>query len=251
MKKYGSIGLVFVLLLAFSQTAAAGEFGLSGSYWFPKMHASVQLDGGGQPGRDFDITDDLNVDDENYPVIQAFYRNGDHEIEAGYTYADYSGSTTLKQNSFYDGALFTAGTHVKFDLEYSNFNLLYGYRFYQSSGGMTSVYGFGELKYFDGKTRLRSAAQDRSGNFNAAIPIFGVDTHMNLASGKAEARIKAGFLPAGEDRAGDVDARLTWKPTERFDVFVGLRVLLLKIKDSDLRFNEGMAGPYIGFGLRF
>ena len=254
MKKFLSVGLSVCLLLTAAAPVAAAQLSIRGCYWMPKMHATVQVDGGNNlTGRDFDVTDDLGVGDQNYPFLEFSLKAENHEVAACYTYADYSGNSVLTRDSSWAGVVYPRGTRVDFDLEYKTFDLLYGYRLIHKAdilGGL-SLYGFAQVKVFDVRTRLRSAALDNSKNFNAVIPVFGADMHMVLSPDQVKARLRAGFLPVGEDRAAELEANLAWTPVSNLELYAGYRILLLKIKDNDVKFNHGMHGPYLGLGVRF
>lgn len=248
--------LLVVFLFALSLTAgqaAAVEFGVRGTYWFPTMGSSIQVDANQVNGFEFDITDDLKVDDKNYPVIQAFFRTGAHSFEFVYTYVDFSSQTILTQGRNFAGVLYPQNSQVDFALEYKSIDLRYGYRLVNWDDVLNgfSLYGLVDLKMYDGETSLKATGLDNSKSFNAFIPMFGLDFHLTLLADLLKARIVFAVEPVGDSNAGEVAAHVAWTPTPFVDVVGGYRVLLLRIEEDDLKFSHRLNGPYVGLTVSF
>ena len=241
------------LVLFAAGAASAAEFGFGAAYWFPTMHSSMQVNGGGHDGYDFDPVDELDVENQGWPVVNAFYRTGVHEFELVYTAVDYSGRSRLESSQYFSGDLYPAGAEVDFSLDYRSLGMMYGYRFYNRPDVLAgvSLYVIGDLKYYDGSTGLETTGLDHSADFGALFPMFGVDLHLGLVPDTLNARVIMSVEPIGNANAGECVAQIGWTPMPNLEVSGGYRVLLLRIDDDDVRFDHRLNGPYLGATVRF
>ena len=156
-KTYLALSLLLAVLLL-PVSSLAFEVGARGHYWFPSLDGNVQVDEVGLIGSNIDFDKDLDIDDENYPCVEAFIGLGNHHLSLTYTNIDYSGKKTLSRDINFGGETYTAGALVSSSIEYSMLDLHYQYDILDLENILAgfSLGGVLQVKYLDGDVSLKS-----------------------------------------------------------------------------------------------
>ena len=107
MRRILVLAAVMSLLAAVPANALVdGEVGARAMFWFPDLSGDVQTDVSGVQGTKFDIKDDLNVGDENFPSGEAFVRFGRLHFRVGYTPVKFDGNKQLTRQIVFNNQTF-------------------------------------------------------------------------------------------------------------------------------------------------
>ncbi|HSL92300.1 MAG TPA: hypothetical protein VK863_06595, partial [Candidatus Limnocylindrales bacterium] len=118
MKRILILTAVLPLMAAVPAHALPGfEVGARGVYWFPDLSGSVQSLTPPPQGTEFDIKDDLNVGDENFPGGEASLRVGRFHIRVGYMPVTYDGNNQLTRQIVFNGQTFNVNDNVVSQLD--------------------------------------------------------------------------------------------------------------------------------------
>jgi len=259
IKRYASctrILAAMVLVLALSMPVAAFEVGVVGYYEFPEFTGTLRVDQGGVVGTDIDVEDELNMGDESYPAVEAFFGMGSHHVRVKYTKADYSGENNIPRTINYKGQTYLSGTFVESELNFTMIDAEYQYDLIDLENILAgfSVGLIGKIKYIDGETRLRatSAGLDESETFTAPIPMVGVGLHVGILADILEARAKAAGIAYSDSTFYEGMAEVTVTPFPFIDIHGGYRYMKLDLDDfSDIYADVEFKGPYAGITVGF
>ncbi|MFH1673845.1 MAG: hypothetical protein ABIF87_10545 [Pseudomonadota bacterium] len=252
MKRIGVILLVLGLLcVPFS--AYALEVGVRGYYWFPELDGDVTVDEGGTLGTTIDFEDDLGMDDESYPMVEAFVGLGDHHFSVSAMQVDYSGSETLTKTIYFKGEDYTATTAVESSLKYDMVDAEYQYDVIDLENILAgfSIGVIAKVKWVDGEVEIKSATETEKETFAAPIPMVGVGVHVGLIADILEARVKATGIGYSGNALYDVMGDISFTPFPFVDIHGGYRIIHLDIDVDDVELNYDMSGPYAAVTVSF
>jgi outer membrane protein len=255
MKRIGVMLLVLGLLcVPFS--AYALEVGVRGYYWFPELNGDVTVDEGGTLGTKIDFEDDLGMDDEDYPVVEAFVGLGDHHFSVSAMHIDYSGSETLTESITFKGEIYAVNENVKSTLQYDMIDAEYQYDVIDLENILAgfSVGVIGKVKWVDGEVEIKSTTTptlSEKETFAAPIPMVGVGVHVGLIADILEARVKATGIGYSGNALYDVMGDISFTPFPFVDIHGGYRIIHLDVDVDDVELNYDMSGPYAAVTISF
>ncbi len=248
-----SVILLVLGLLCIPFSAYALEAGVRGYYWFPELDGDVTVDEGGVLGTKIDFEDDLGMDDEDYPIVEAFVGLGDHHFSVSAMHIDYSGSETLSDPITFKGETFSAD--VKSSLKYDMIDAEYQYDIIDLENILAgfSIGVIGKVKWIDGEVEIKETASALSEKetFAAPIPMVGVGVHVGLIADILEARVKATGIGYSGNALYDVMGDISFTPFPFVDIHGGYRIIHLDIDVDDVELNYDMSGPYAAVTIGF
>lgn len=248
--------LVFGLLLGLlciPLSAHAFELGVRGYYWLPELDGEVKVDESGITGTTIDFENDLGMDDEEYPIVEAFVGLGDHHISVSAMQVDYSGSKTLSRDITFEGETFTATTAVASSLKYDMIDAEYQYDIIDLENILAgfSIGVIGKVKWVDGEVEIKSASEAAKETFTAPIPMVGAGVHVGLIADLLEARVKATGIGYSGNMLYDVMGDISWTPFPFVDIHGGYRIIHLDVDVDDVELKYDMSGPYVAVTVGF
>ncbi len=248
-----SVILLALGLLCVPFSAYALEVGVRGYYWFPELAGEVTVDEGGVLGTKIDFEDDLGMDDEDYPIVEAFVGLGDHHLSVSAMQIDYSGSETLTESITFKGETFTVSDNVESSLKYDMIDVEYQYDIIDLENILAgfSIGVIGKVKWIDGEVEIKSIAETEKATFAAPIPMVGVGVHVGLLADILEARVKATAIGYSDNMLYDVMGDISFTPFPFIDIHGGYRIIHLDIDVDDVELNYDMSGPYAAVTIGF
>ncbi len=245
------ISMVFTLCMAFP--AAAFDVGIRGQYWFPDLSGDIRVDDNGLSGTSLDLEDDLEVDDESYPLVEVFAGLGNHHLSVAYYNADYEGSNVLDRTITFDGDTFNVGERVKSSLEYDVYDVMYRYDLLDLENVLAgfSLGLVGRVQVFDGSVEIDSPSMSTRQDFTAPIPMAGLNLHLGILADLLEARVLATGIGYGKGSMIDAQADISFTPFPFIDIHGGYRAMVIDFETDDVELNYDVLGPYVGVTLSF
>jgi len=254
MRRILILAAVMSLLAAVPANALVdGEVGARAMFWFPDLSGDVQTDVSGVQGTKFDIKDDLNVGDENFPSGEAFVRFGRLHFRVGYTPVKFDGNKQLTRQIVSNNQTFNVNDNVVSQLD---LKMIDGEVQFDLLRPDIAVVGFNlglilKVKYVDGTVELRSTAATETRDFKAPIPMVGVAAGVGLIKDmlRADARVTGISYSGNHLFEGDVFA--SFSPLPFVSIQGGYRLIDLKIDEDDIEATLKLKGPYLGAQLSF
>jgi outer membrane protein len=254
MRRILILAAVMSLLAAVPANALVdGEVGARAMFWFPDLSGDVQTDVSGVQGTRFDIKDDLNVGDENFPSGEAFVRFGRLHFRVGYTPVKFDGNKQLTRQIVFNNQTFNVNDNVVSQLD---LKMIDGEVQFDLLRPDIAVVGFNlglilKVKYVDGTVELRSTAATETRDFKAPIPMVGVAAGVGLIKDmlRADARVTGISYSGNHLFEGDVYA--SFSPLPFVAIQGGYRLIDLKIDEDDIEATLKLKGPYLGAQLSF
>lgn len=251
-----SVILLVLGLLCVPFSAYAFEVGVRGYYWFPELDGDVTVDKGGVLGTKIDFEDDLGMDNEDYPIVEAFVGFGDHHFSVSAMQVDYSGSETLTGQIVFKGEIYAISENVKSSLKYDMVDAEYQYDIIDLENILAgfSVGVIGKVKWVDGEVEIKSTTTptlSKKETFAAPIPMVGVGVHVGLIADILEARVKATCIGYSGNTLYDIMGDISFTPFPFVDIHGGYRIIHLDIDVDDVELNYDMSGPYAAVTVSF
>ncbi|MGB5995091.1 MAG: hypothetical protein WBG20_06700 [Candidatus Deferrimicrobiaceae bacterium] len=251
-----SILLPVLLLLSLSSTAQALPgvgAGVRGMYWFPDLSATAQSIIGGVPETQFNLEDDLGMDDENFLSGEAFLRFGRLHFRVGYTKISYDGSQTLSQNIEFNGQIFPVSDNVISSLDVKMLDAEVQVDILRPDFVAANFYLglIGKVKYVDLDLELSSTTLTEKEDFQGAVPMIGLAAGAGFLNDllRVDARV-TGMAYSG-NHLYEADGFVSLVPFPFLRIQGGYRYLDLKADEDDLRADVELKGPYVGAQLSF
>jgi len=251
-KTYLALSLLLAVLLL-PVSSLAFEVGARGHYWFPSLDGNVQVDEVGLIGSNIDFDKDLDIDDENYPCVEAFIGLGNHHLSLTYTNIDYSGKKTLSRDINFGGETYTAGALVSSSIEYSMLDLHYQYDILDLENILAgfSLGGVLQVKYLDGDVSLKTTGIDEAEDFTLPIPMVGVNLHIGVLADILEARVRGTWIGYSGNSIYELTGDVSWTPFPFMDIHGGYKTFVIDIDEDDVIFDYDMSGPYVAVTVSF
>jgi len=254
MRRILILAAVMSLMAAVPANALVdGEVGARAMFWFPDLSGDVQTDVSGVQGTKFDIKDDLNVGDENFPSGEAFVRFGRLHFRVGYTPVKFDGNKQLTRQIVFNNQTFNVNDNVVSQLD---LKMIDGEVQFDLLRPDIAVVGFNlglilKVKYVDGTVELKSTAATEKRDFKAPIPMVGVAAGVGLIKDmlRADARVTGISYSGNHLFEGDVFA--SFSPLPFVSIQGGYRLIDLKIDEDDIEATLKLKGPYVGAQLSF
>lgn len=255
MKKILLLIISIIVVFGAALPAQAFEAGVRGYYWFPTISGDVKYSDGSLNGTKLDLEDDLNIDDEYYPVGEVFIGGGDHHLSFSFYRADYDGTATLTEDINFGGETFPAGDRIKSSLEYDVYDLTYQYDLLDLENVLAgfSLGLVGRLRVYDVEVEIKSRTVDQSEkeDYTVPIPLFGLNLHLGILADVLEARILASGIGYWDGYMVDGQAELSFTPIPFVDIHAGYRTFFVDVDASDLELNYNTSGFYGGVTISF
>jgi hypothetical protein len=252
--KRAFLGMIcFVVVIGMAMTAQAFDIGVRGYYWFPGFNGDVKVDDEGLPGTMVDLESDLGIDDESYPIIEAFIGAGKHHLSGAYYRADYSGTATLARSINFNGTTFPVNALTASSLEYDAYDIMYRYDIIDLenflAGGSLGIVG--RIEVFDGDVAIQTTGVDEKVDFTAPIPQLGLNFHVGILADILELRLLGTGMAIGGGTVFDGLAELSLTPAPFIDIHGGYRTFVIDADIDDVEFDYDTSGPYVALTLSF
>ena len=250
-KMYLTLSLLLAVLLL-PVSSLAFEIGARGCYWFPTLDGNVKVEKSGI-GSTVDFDNDLGIDDENYPSIEAFVGIGDHHVSLTGMKVDYSGKKTLSRDIDFSGKTYSKDFVIDSSIEYTMIDLHYQYDFLDLENILAgfSLGAVFQIKYLDGDVSLKTTGIDEKEDFTLPIPMFGVNLHLGILADILEARLRATAIGYSGNTICEVMSDISWSPFPFIDIHGGYKTFLIDIDEDDVAFDYDMSGPYLLLTVSF
>ncbi|MGD8513008.1 MAG: hypothetical protein PVG85_03575 [Deltaproteobacteria bacterium] len=255
MKKTLLWTICLVATLGMAMPSQGFEAGLRGDYWFPELSGDLSVDAEGITGTSLDLETDLGLDDESYPVVEAFVGLGNHHLRGRYYNADYSGTKILTEDITFNGETYAAGERITSSLEYDVYDVMYQYDLLDLenvAAGFTLGL-VGRVEVFDGDVEIKSETLDKieRESFTAAVPMLGLNLHVGILADWLEGRVLATGMSYGDGTLFDGQAEVSFTPFPFLDIHGGYRLLTIDLDVDDVELNYDNGGPYVALTIGF
>ena len=258
-KKEGYVKRIFLSFICFLAVfgivlpVSAFELGVRGYYWFPELSGVIRADDAGIVGTELNLKDDLDVDNESYPVIEVFAGIGKHHLSLGFYNLDYNGDTVLTKDIYFNGDLFSANERVVSRLMYDNYDVMYRYDLIDLenflAGGSLGLVA--RLMVFDGSASIASATVTSKEDFTAPIPMVGANFHVGILKDVLEARVLITGIEYSDNTAFDGQAEISLTPFPFLDIHAGYRFLNIDVEEDDVKLDFENPGLYVALTVSF
>jgi len=242
-----------ITVMSFVLPVSAFELGVRGSYWFPELSGDIRVDDAGIVGTKLDFKDDLDVDDESYPVIEVFAGIGKHHFSLAFSNADYEGDTVLTKDIYFNGELFQVNERVVSSLEYDHYDVMYRYDLIDLenllAGGSLGLVA--RLMVFDGSASVASATVIAKEDFTAPIPMVGANFHVGTLKDILEARVLVTGIGYSGNTVFDGQAEISLTPFPFLDIHGGYRFFIIDVDEDDAAVDYDNSGPYVALTVSF
>jgi hypothetical protein len=232
---------------------SAFELGARGYYWFPELSGVIRVDDAGIVGTELDLEDDLDVDNESYPVIEVFAGIGKHHLSLAFYNLDYDGDTVLTKDIYFKGELFHANERVVSSLEYNHYDVMYRYDLIDLenflAGGSLGLVA--RLMVFDGSASIASATVTAKEDFTAPIPMVGANFHVGILKDIIEGRVLVTGIEYSNNKAFDGQAEISLTPFPFLDIHGGYRFLKIDVEEDDVKLDLDNSGLYMALTVSF
>ena len=253
MKRSILLIICFLAVFGIEMPVSAFELGVRGYYWFPELSGVMRVDDAGIVGTELNLEDDLDIDNEGYPVIEMFAGIGKHHLSLAFYNLDYDGDTVLTKDIYFDGKLFQANERVVSSLEYDNYDVMYRYDLIDLenflAGGSLGLVA--RLMVFDGSASITSATVTTKEDFIAPIPMVGANFHVGILKDMLEARVLVTGMEYKDNTAFDGQAEISLTPFPFLDIHGGYRFLKIDVDEDDVKFDLDNSGLYVGLTVSF
>ena len=245
--------ICFLAIFGIVMPVSAFELGVRGYYWFPELSGVMRVDDAGIVGTELDLEDDLDIDNESYPVVEVFTGIGKHHFSVAFYNLDYDGDTVLAKDIYFDGKLFQANERVVSSLEYDNYDVMYRYDLIDLenflAGGSLGL--LARLMVFDGSASINSATVAAKEDFTLPVPMVGANFHVGIFKDVIEARVLVTGMKYKDNTAFDGQAEISLTPFPFLDIHGGYRFLKIDVDEDGVMLDLDNSGLYVGLTVSF
>jgi hypothetical protein len=245
--------ICFLAIFGIVMPVSAFELGVRGYYWFPELSGVMRVDDAGIVGTEINLEDDLDIDNESYPVVEMFAGIGKHHLSLAFYNLDYDGDNVLTKDIYFDGKLFQTNERVVSGLEYDNYDVMYRYDLIDLenflAGGSLGLVA--RLMVFDGSASITSATVTAKKDFTAPVPLAGAHFHVGILKDLIEARVLVTGMQYKDNTAFDGQAEISLTPFPFLDIHGGYRFFKINVDEDDVKFDIDNSGLYVGLTLSF
>jgi hypothetical protein len=234
-------------------TSSAFEIGARGYYWFPSLDGKLRVDEAAIIGDTIDFENDLALEDEDYPSVEAFVGAGKHHLDLGYTKVDYSGSNVLTRDIVFEGKTYSIGDLVSSSIEYKMIDFHYQYDFIDLENALAgfSLGGVFQVKYLDGEVSLKTTGLDEKEDFTLPIPMVGLNLHIGIIADILEARVRGTGMTYSGDSMYELVGDISWTPFPFIGIHGGYKTFVIDVEEEDVLLDYDMSGPYVAITISF
>ncbi|HNY50396.1 MAG TPA: hypothetical protein PLV50_00545 [Smithella sp.] len=243
-----------VMIIFYAPSVYALGLGAQARVWIPTFGGELRVDDGSIEGTEMDLQDDLGIDNEFFPGVEAAFSIGDHEITVSYSLIDLSGSKHISDEIVFNGEAYPAGTNVDSELTTSMIDFEYQYKFLNLENILAgfSLGLIARVKYFDGEFTLSSSAVESQEDIQVPIPMLGLGAKIGILADILEARAKVVGIGYDSSYSYDAMADVSVTPFPFLNIYGGYRIMSLKIDDvEDIYTKMDFYGPYAGLAIIF
>ena len=253
MKRTYFTPAVFLALVLIPLTSSGFEIGARGYYWFPSLDGKIRVDEAGIIGDTIEFENDLAIEDEDYPSVEAFVGAGKHHLDLGYTKVDYSGSNVLTRTIVFNGETYPVSSPVSSSIEYKMIDFHYQYDFINLENALAgfSLGGVFQVKYLDGEVNLKAAGIDEREDFTLPIPMVGLNLHIGIIADILEARVRGTAMTYSGNSMHELAADLSFTPLPFIDIHGGYKTFVIDVEEEDVFLDYDMSGPYVAITISF
>ena len=249
MKRSILLIICFLAVFGIVMPVSAFELGARGYYWFPELSGVMRVDDAGIVGTELNLEDDLDIDNESYPVVEMFAGIGKHHLSLAFYNLDYDGDTVLTKDIYFDGKLFQANERIVSSLEYDNYDVMYRYDLVDLenflAGGSLGL--IARLMVFDGSASITSATVTTKEDFTAPVPMVGANFHVGILKDMLEARVLVTGMEYKDNTAFDGQAEISLTPFP----FLDIHFLKIDVDEDDVKLDLDNSGLYVGLTVSF
>ncbi len=229
-----------------SATAHAVEFGIRGSYWYPKLSGHVKLDAEGITGTDISLENELGFGSHSALMGEIFAGIGKHHLSAMYTKLDFEETKILEDDIVFNAVTFHASTELTSQVDWNMFDFKYQYDLLDLENILAgfSLGLVAHVKYLDTKTTLNSEFADTDGSFTAFVPMAGAGLHVGLLADLLEARVVATGIGYSGNSFIEALGELSLTPAPFITISAGYRIIKLNAEYDDQSVDGTFGGPY-------
>jgi len=253
MKRSILLIICFLVVFGIVMPVSAFELGVRGYYWFPELSGVMRVDDSGIVGTELDLEDDLDIDNESYPVVEVFTGIGKHHLSLAFYNLDYDGDAVLTKDIYFDGKLFQANERVVSSLEYDNYDVMYRYDLVDLenflAGGSLGLVA--RLMVFDGSASITSATVTAKEDFTVPVPMVGANFHVGILKDMIEARVLVTGMEYKDNTAFDGQAEISLTPFPFLDIHGGYRFLKIDVDEDGVNLDLDNSGLYVGLTVSF
>jgi outer membrane protein len=244
---------LFLALVLMPFTLSAFEIGARGYYWFPSLDGKLRVDEAGTIGDTVDFENDLAIEDEDYPSVEAFVGVGKHHLDLGYTKVDYSGSNVLTRTIIFNGETYPVSSLVSSSIEYKMIDFHYQYDFINLENALAgfSLGGVFQVKYLDGEVTLKTTGLDEKEDFTLPIPMVGLNLHIGIIADILEARVRGTAMTYSGDSMYELVGDISWTPFPFIGIHGGYKTFVIDVDEEDVLLDYDMSGPYAAITISF
>jgi outer membrane protein len=244
---------LFLALVLMPFTLSAFEIGARGYYWFPSLDGKLRVDEAGTIGDTVDFENDLAIEDEDYPSLEAFVGVGKHHLDLGYTKVDYSGSNVLTRTIIFNGETYPVSSLVSSSIEYKMIDFHYQYDFINLENALAgfSLGGVFQVKYLDGEVTLKTTGLDEKEDFTLPIPMVGLNLHIGIIADILEARVRGTAMTYSGDSMYELVGDISWTPFPFIGIHGGYKTFVIDVDEEDVLLDYDMSGPYAAITISF
>ena len=244
---------LFLALVLIPFTLSAFEIGARGYYWFPSLDGKLRVDEAAIIGDTIDFENDLAIEDEDYPSVEAFVGFGKHHLDLGYTKVDYSGSNVLTRTIIFNGETYPVSSPVSSSIEYKMIDFHYQYDFINLENALAgfSLGGVFQVKYLDGEVSLKTAGLDEKEDFTLPIPMVGLNLHIEIIADILEARVRGTAMTYSGNSMYELVGDISWTPFPFIGIHGGYKTFVVDTEEEDILLDYDMSGPYVAITISF
>ena len=253
MKRTRCTLAIFLALVLIPLTSWGFEIGVRGYYWFPSLDGKLRVDEAGIIGDTVDFENDLAIEDEDYPSVEAFVGAGKHHLDLGYTKVDYSGSNVLTRTIIFNGETYPVSSLVSSSIEYKMIDFHYQYDFINLENALAgfSLGGVFQVKYLDGEVSLKTAGLDEKEDFTLPIPMVGLNLHIGIIADILEARVRGTAMTYSGNSMYELVGDISWTPFPFIGIHGGYKTFVIDVEEEDVFLDYDMSGPYVAITISF
>jgi hypothetical protein len=245
MKKSEIFMISMLLTFVSHQPLLAAGLDDSGRFIRPRPSDFTEQPASGHAGQQ--ITERNTGRKENLPALDLVAGRGKHRLSFSYHGVDYSRSFMADEQS---GSL---EKDLPVGLSYDVYDFIYQYDLISLKNSLAgfSLGLLGQIKLLEGQAAMHDPGGRRKEDFNASIPLIGLNLHMGILGDLLEGRLRAAGMGYTHGNIFDGQAEVALSPYPFLDIYGGYRFYFIDIETDDTRIEHDKSGPYLGITLSF
>jgi len=228
---------------------------LEGNYWMPRLSADARFTDNGI-GTEFDLEDDLGIDDEDFPGGRIEFRLGkNHRLRLGYTRVNYEGDNVLTRTIVFGEETYNKDARVlsEFDMHYGQIGWTWQFiNLFDRSvrfGTILDLKGFGIKAELEAPDIVPAISEDADIVFG--FPTVGLALDIVPLDGITLYAEAAGISAGSYGWFADGEAGVRISPMKNLSIIGGYRIMRIDIEVDDDFVDMEIAGPFAGASLNF